>query len=124
MTGRPRVDINQKYFENLCGMFCTLEEIANFFGCSKRTIQNWCKNTYGKPFSKVYEEKSAKGKISLRQAQLKLAQKNAQMAMFLGRQYLGQDKDKSEPKITPVEVKKPEPETVLDMVKYRHRKEA
>lgn len=115
-------DIDKKYFENLCGMFCTLDEIASFFDCTTRTIQNWCKKTYGKPFSDVYKEKSAKGKISLRQAQLKIAQHNAQMAMWLGKQYLDQaDGMKDSHKVDDTQMVD-NPKTVLDIVQARHKR--
>ena len=87
---RPQKEIDQKQFENLCGLQCTEEEIADFFDCSVDTISRWCKRTYSESFAEVYKKKSSKGKISLRRAQLRLAEKNASMAIFLGKQYLGQ----------------------------------
>lgn len=95
-TGRPPIKIDKKQFESLCGLFCTKEDIADFFDCSEDTIENWCKKTYkdenGKPmtFSAVYKSKKAKGKVSLRRYQFALAKKNATMAIFLGKQELGQ----------------------------------
>lgn len=89
-TGRPLKQIEQKPFENLCGLQCTLEEIAGFFECSADTIERWCARTYDRRFADVYAEKRGAGKISLRRSQFALAQKNAAMAIFLGRNYLGQ----------------------------------
>ena len=89
-TGRPRKEIDIKQFESLCGMMCTEEEIAGFFDCSVDTIENWSKRTYGETFSEVYKKKSTTGKISLRRAQFRLAEKSAAMAIFLGKNYLGQ----------------------------------
>lgn len=94
-TGRPPKAIDQKAFESLCGMMCTEEEIAGFFDCTIDTINNWCKKTYNCTFLEVYKKKSSTGKISLRRAQFKLAEKNAAMAIFLGKNYLGQT-DKTE----------------------------
>lgn len=88
--GRPKIEINQQNFESLCRLQCTLEEIAGFFKCSVDTIQNWCKTTYGENFSAVYKKHSDVGKISLRRYQFKLAEKNATMAIWLGKQILGQ----------------------------------
>lgn len=88
--GRPPIPIDQKQFENLCGMQCTEEEIASWFKCSIDTINNWCKKVYGKTFSDTYKIYSANGKISLRRAQMKLAEKSAAMAIFLGKNMLGQ----------------------------------
>ena len=89
-TGRPRKEIDNKIFENLCGLQCTLEEIAGVFDCSVDTIERWCKREYRETFAEVYKKHSAKGKTSLRRIQFKLAEKSAAMAIFLGKNYLGQ----------------------------------
>lgn len=88
--GRPRKEISENIFENLCGLQCTLEEIAGVFDCSPDTIERWCKRTYDETFAEAYKKHSAKGKMSLRRAQFKLAEKSAAMAIFLGKNYLGQ----------------------------------
>lgn len=87
---RPRKEIDQKQFENLCGLQCTEEEICDWFGVTDKTLSSWCKRTYGGSFSETHKRFRAPGKISLRRAQLRLAEKNAGMAIFLGKQYLGQ----------------------------------
>ena len=89
-NGRPRKEIDVQTFKNLCAIFCTLEEIAGVFECSVDTIENWCKREFGETFSDVYKKESGRGKASLRRTQLKLAQKNASMAIFLGKNILGQ----------------------------------
>lgn len=99
---RPRKQIDENIFINLCGLQCTLEEIAGVFDCSEDTIERWCKRTYGISFAETYKKHSAKGKISLRRAQFKLAEKNASMAIFLGKNYLGQT-DRIEQIVTEVE---------------------
>lgn len=92
-TGRPKKEIDPEVFEGLCRIQCTLQEIASFFKCSEDTIERWCKRTYKVTFADAYKKYSASGKISLRRAQLKLAEKNATMAIWLGKQYLGQKDD-------------------------------
>lgn len=87
---RPRAEIKQDEFEKLCGLQCTKEEIADWFNVSDDTIERWCKRTYHESFAVVFSKKRSKGKISLRRAQFKLAEKNAAMAIWLGKQYLGQ----------------------------------
>lgn len=94
---RPQKSIDIKQFEYLCGIMCTEEEIAGAFDCSIDTINRWCKRTYNLSFADVYKRKSANGKISLRRYQFKLAENNATMAIWLGKQYLGQ-RDESEAK--------------------------
>lgn len=90
MAGRPRKEIDQEQFEKLCGLQCPLEEIAGWFNCSADTIERWCKRTYGETFAEAYKKHSAAGKMSLRRYQFKLAEKSAAMAIFLGKNYLGQ----------------------------------
>ena len=87
---RPRKEIDQKQFENLCGLQCTLEEICGEFGVTHTTPDRWCKRTYHASFSEVFRQKRGAGKISLRRSQWRLAEKNATMAIFLGKQFLGQ----------------------------------
>ena len=87
---RPRKQIDQKAFERLCALQCTYEEVCGFFDITDKTLNSWCKRTYGKSFSDVFREKRGVGKISLRRTQFRLAEKNAAMAIFLGKQYLGQ----------------------------------
>lgn len=87
---RPRKEIDQKNFENLCGLQCTKEEICAFFDVTDKTLDGWCSRTYGKSFSDVFREKRGIGKISLRRSQFELAKKNATMAIWLGKQYLEQ----------------------------------
>lgn len=88
--GRPEIPIKKEDFEKLCYLQCTEEEIAGFYDCSIDTINNWCKKTYGETFSDTYKKKSAKGKMSLRRTQWRLAEKNTTMAIWLGKQYLNQ----------------------------------
>ena len=100
--GRPKKDINVQQFENLCGLQCTLEEIAAFFDCSVDTIERFCKREYKQTFAEVFKLKRGIGKISLRRSQWKLAEKYPAMAIFLGKQYLEQT-DKVETTITGID---------------------
>ena len=87
---RPRKEIDKRDFESLCALQCTKEEICAFFDISEKTLNAWCKRTYKQSFSLVFSQKRGKGKISLRRIQFRLAEKNADMAIFLGKNYLGQ----------------------------------
>ena len=93
---RPKIEINQEQFEKLCAIQCTETEIANWFKCSVDTIERWCKETYadedGKPmsFAEVFKVYSVDGKISLRRFQFRQAEKSYAMAIWLGKQWLGQ----------------------------------
>lgn len=92
---RPRKEINQKQFESLCAIQCTEEEICAVLGVSDKTLDKWCHKTYKQSFSVVFREKRQGGKASLRRNQWKQAEHNPTMAIWLGKQYLGQ-KDKPE----------------------------
>ena len=100
--GRPRIEIDEDTFKKLCGLQCTLAEIASFFNCSEDTIENWCKRTFKAGFSETFKKYSASGKISLRRWQFKMAEHNVSMAIFLGKNWLGQS-DKIEQTITEIE---------------------
>lgn len=89
--GRPRKYIDIKEFEKLCALQCTEEEICGWFGITDKTLNTWCRRNYdNQTFSEVFKAKRAPGKISLRRTQFQLAEKSAAMAIFLGKQYLGQ----------------------------------
>lgn len=82
--------IDKKKFEAMCAIMCTQEEIANIFDVDADTLNAWCKQTYGDTFSVIYKKKSSNGKMSLRRFQFKQAEKNSTMAIWLGKQWLGQ----------------------------------
>lgn len=99
---RPRIEIDEDAFKKLCGLQCTLVEIASFFQCSEDTIERWCKRELKLNFAEAFKKYSASGKISLRRWQFKMAEHNCAMAIFLGKNWLGQT-DKIEQTITEVE---------------------
>ena len=88
-VGRPRKEIDAVNFEKLCGLQCTLSEIAGFFDCSEDTIEAWCKREYNENFSDVFKKHSAGGKLTLRRNMLRLSEKSAVMAIFLAKNWLG-----------------------------------
>lgn len=88
--GRKPADISKQEFEKLCALQCTQEEICSFFDVTDKTLTAFCRRIYGMKFSEVFREKRGKGKIALRRSQFRLAERNATMAIFLGKQYLGQ----------------------------------
>ena len=87
---RPQKKINHDEFKKLCALQCTEEEIAGWFDCSVDTIERWCKREYRENFAEIYKRYSADGKTSLRRYQFALAKTNATMAIWLGKQWLGQ----------------------------------
>lgn len=99
---RPRIEIDFNEFKKLCGLQCTLNEIASFFDCDESTIERWCKRELKIGFAEAYKKYSAAGKMSLRRWQFKMAEHNCAMAIFLGKNWLGQS-DKIEQTITEIE---------------------
>ena len=87
---RPRIEIDSDQFQKLCAIQCTLSEISSWFKCSEDTIERWCQRTYKSGFADAFKTFSADGKISLRRTQFRMAEHNASMAIWLGKQYLGQ----------------------------------
>ena len=100
---RPRKEIDMTQFEKLCALQCTMSEICSFFEITDKTLNKLCQDHYGESFSVVYKSKSEMGKISLRRYQFRLAEHNVSMAIFLGKQWLGQT-EKVETSIERIEV--------------------
>lgn len=87
---RPLKEFNQQLFEQLCSMQCTKSEICSCLQIDNNTLDRAIKRTYHDSFANVYKQKTEVGKMSLRRMQYKLAERNAGMAIFLGKQILGQ----------------------------------
>ena len=83
-AGRPKKEIDYATVEKLANIQCTQEEIASFLGISTRTLQR------DEQFMELFNKGSESGKMSLRRIQWKHAEKSASMAIWLGKQYLGQ----------------------------------
>lgn len=103
-AGRKPAKIDLMELEKLCMLGCTDEEIAGFFGVSARTIQNRRKE---RKFAEAMARGRAKGKISVRRAQMKLMEGgNASVCIWLGKQLLGQRE------VTPLELSGPQGQPV------------
>ena len=84
---RPEAKIDLVELEKLCGMQCTDEEIAAFFGISIRTI---VRRRRIRRFSDVMDRAKAKGRISVRRNLFRLAANgNIAAAIFLSKNLLG-----------------------------------
>jgi len=94
--GRPKKEIDYETVEKLASIHCTQDEIASFLGCSVKTLQR------DKEFCRLYKKGMDEGRMSLRRTQFKLAERNPAMAIFLGKQYLGQT-DKVETTIATID---------------------
>lgn len=97
MAGRPAKSFDIKTFQDLVGIGCTEKEICWFFrddsgkSANIDTLSRWCKRTFGMNFHDYFEQNGCMMlKIRLRRNQMKLSETNAGMAIFLGKQILGQ----------------------------------
>lgn len=99
--GRPRKEFNKREFEKLCGLQCTLTEIATFMDLSEDTIERRCLEIYGLGFAETFAQKRTIGFVSLRRSQFKFAVTNPAMSIWLGKQYLSQREPE---KFTPLEL--------------------
>ena len=99
LFGRPKKKIDKNVFENLMKIQCTKEEICAVLMVSENTLLNWVKENYdGATFCAVFSSFKAVGRASLRRIQYDQAEKNPRMAIWLGKQYLGQrDTDRDRP---------------------------
>ena len=84
-TGRPSKPIDYETVEKLASIMCTQEEIASYLDLSIRKLQQ------DDEFMRVFKRGIDKGKMSVRRQQYKMVEAgNATMAIWLGKQYLGQ----------------------------------
>lgn len=89
-AGRPKKEINWQLFEDLCSIQCTQGEIASILHLDVSTLHDRSEEYYNLKYPDIYKKFSEIGKISLRRLQFKHAQKSFAMAIWLGKQWLGQ----------------------------------
>jgi hypothetical protein len=84
---RPETKIDVVELEKLCSMQCTDEEIAAFFGVSKKTIERRRKVPR---YREIMDNAKAKGRVSVRRYLFRLAANgNVAAAIFLSKNLLG-----------------------------------
>lgn len=96
--GRPTTEFDKRLFSDLIGLGCDQEEICWVFRnkdtgdpANPDTLSRWCKRTFGMNFQEYSRKNKLMGlKTTLRKNQLELSKKSAAMAIWLGKQYLGQ----------------------------------
>jgi hypothetical protein len=89
-SGAPRKTIDFGIFEKLCALQCTRVELSSFFGIDEKTLDKLVKEKYEDTYSSVYKRFSESGKCSLRRYQWSMAAEKQAMAIWLGKQHLGQ----------------------------------
>lgn len=95
--GRPTIDFNKKQFIDLVALGCNQEEICWFFRdetgkvANIDTLSRWCKREFGVTFQEYSKQNRLMAlKIQLRRNQFELSKHSVPMAIWLGKQYLGQ----------------------------------
>ena len=96
-TGRPVKEYDKKTFVDLIGIGCGADEICWFFRDDNGkptnidTLSRWCVREFGMTFQEYRRQNGAMFlKIQLRKNQITLSKTSAAMAIFLGKNYLGQ----------------------------------
>ena len=96
-TGRPTKQYDKKVFVDLIGIGCGADEICWFFRdesgkpANIDTLSRWCVREFGCTVQEYRRQNGAMFlKIQLRKNQIALSKTSAAMAIFLGKNYLGQ----------------------------------
>lgn len=80
---RPKLEIDEDQVIKLSKLGCTIKELAEWFGCSKDTLE--------RRYQVMIQRGRSEAKMSLRRAQLQNALGgNTIMQIWLGKQLLGQ----------------------------------
>lgn len=116
--GRPEVEIDPLQLEKLGVLHATVEEVAGFFNCTKRTVINRLKDP---ELQLAFENGKQKGKLNLRRLQLRHANGTGSgavnMTIHLSKHLLNQtDKSAVElsgPKGGPIETKNVSPRELI-----------
>ena len=82
-SGRPKAPLDPEHVKALAGAGCTVEEMAEFLGVNKKTLE--------RRFSAVIDSGRLRRNVSLRRKQMELAMRGDKtMLIWLGKQLLGQ----------------------------------
>ena len=94
-VGRPKTEIDLVELEKVCRLNCTMPEIAFYFNMPLRTLED--KYTNDENVRNTIQKGRATGMLSLRRKQIQIMNdtNSTPMAIWLGKQILGQ-KDRHE----------------------------
>ena len=89
-VGRPKTEIDLVELEKVCRLNCTMPEIAYYFDIPLRTLED--KYTNDELIRKTIQKGRATGMLSLRRKQIQIMNEtnSTPMAIWLGKQILGQ----------------------------------
>ncbi|MFP6891907.1 MAG: hypothetical protein VCF07_19515 [Nitrospinota bacterium] len=99
--GRPHIEMENfpsgsrlqmlRVVEELSSLSCSQEDAAKVVGTATTTFKR--RLARDEELAEVWERGRARAKMSLRMKQFKLASRSAAMAIFLGKNYLGQSSE-------------------------------
>ena len=89
-VGRPKTPINLEELHKLCRLNCTMPEISAYFNIPLRTLED--RYTNDMDVRNAIDKGRNEGKLSLRRKQIQIMDEtnNTAMAIWLGKQLLGQ----------------------------------
>ena len=89
-VGRPKTPINLEELKKLCRLNCTMPEISSYFNIPLRTLED--RYTNDMEVRTAIDKGRNEGKLSLRRKQIQIMDEtnNPTMAIWLGKQLLGQ----------------------------------
>ena len=88
---KPKLEHSEQLLDQIRALGriqATVEEAASVLRCSERTLQVFFADH--SDAKEAHEEGKNEGRASLRRKQFAMAESNASMAIWLGKQYLGQ----------------------------------
>ena len=94
--GPPQKEIDLDQVIYWAQLQATAEEIASSFRVSPDTLDRRLKKHFGMGYAELLKRVGGSAKLSLRRYQFKLAEKNVAMAIWLGKQWLGQKEPRDE----------------------------
>jgi hypothetical protein len=102
-VGPPPKEFNPEKFEELCGLWCTAEEIAASLKMHRHTLTTKVEEHYGEEFSTIYKRFFDNGTPSFRRERRVLSKKNTAMSIWLGKVHLG-EKDYEQTNLTSITI--------------------
>jgi len=86
-----RYPLSKLMLAELCSWQCTQEEICASYEKTRDEMNAWCIEECGMDFEAVYKKFTAYGRARIREMSFALAETSAEMAIWLEKQYLGQN---------------------------------
>ncbi len=95
-NGLPEKEIVMDQVIYWIGLQATAQEIASSFHVAVETLEKKLREHFGESFCDLKKRCDGNGKLSLRRYQYRQSENNSSMAIWLGKQWLGQKDDPSE----------------------------